>query len=298
MSTHHSTAEAVSVNSILGNLGMAIVKGLTGYFGNSYALIADAIESTSDVFASILVWLGIKYASRPADENHPYGHGRAETLITFIVVAFLVASAIVIAIESIHNMVTPHELPEKYTLVVLGIIILVKEFFFQYVMRKSVETGSSSLKADAWHHRSDAITSLMAFIGISIALLMGKGWEAADDWAALIASGFIIYNAYRIFRPALGEMLDEHFYDEQVVKIRQTAAEVQGVWGTEKCLIRKMGMSYWIDLHLIVDGNQTVYDGHAIAHKVKDKLMATYPKIADVFIHVEPHNSPTFQNSK
>lgn len=291
MSNPHSTAEHVSLRSIFGNVSLAIIKGITGYFGNSYALIADAIESTSDVFASILVWFGIKYSSRPADHNHPYGHGRAETLITFLVVAFLVASAIVIAVESIKNMQTPHELPKPYTLVVLGAIIIFKELFYQYVNRKSDETGSSSLKADAWHHRSDAITSLMAFIGISIALYMGKGWESADDWAALLASGFIIYNAYKIFRPALGEMLDEHLYDEQVQKVRQIAEEIEGVLGTEKCYIRKMGMSYWVDLHLIVDGNLSVYQGHAIAHQVKDALRESYPQIADVFIHVEPHNN-------
>lgn len=291
MSNPHSTAEHVSLRSIFGNVSLAIIKGITGYFGNSYALIADAIESTSDVFASILVWFGIKYSSRPADHNHPYGHGRAETLITFLVVAFLVASAIVIAVESIKNMQTPHELPKPYTLVVLGAIIIFKELFYQYVNRKSDETGSSSLKADAWHHRSDAITSLMAFIGISIALYMGKGWESADDWAALLSSGFIIYNAYKIFRPALGEMLDEHLYDEQVQKVRQIAEEIEGVLGTEKCYIRKMGMSYWVDLHLIVDGNLSVYQGHAIAHQVKDALRESYPQIADVFIHVEPHNN-------
>ena len=293
MSEHHAIAEEVSVKSIAANATLAVVKGLTGYFGNSYALIADAIESTSDVFSSILVWFGIKYSSRPADENHPYGHGRAETLITFLVVAFLVASAIVIAIESIRNMLTPHEMPKPYTLLVLGSIILIKEAIYRYVSRKSDETGSTSLQADAWHHRSDAITSLMAFIGISIALVMGDGWESADDWAALLASGVIIYNAYKIFRPALGELLDEHFYDEQVQKVRNTAESVEGVLGTEKCFIRKMGMSYWIDLHLIVDGQQTVYEGHAIAHRVKDTLKAAYPKIAEVFIHVEPDSKPT-----
>ena len=156
--------------SVLGNAGLAIVKGLTGYFGNSYALIADAIESTSDIFSSLLVLLGLKYASRPADKNHPYGHGRAEPLITFLVVGFLIISAIIIAYQSIKNIQTPHNLPQPYTLVVLGAIILIKEIFYRIVVKKSKETNSSSLKADAWHHRADAITSLTAFIGISIAL--------------------------------------------------------------------------------------------------------------------------------
>ena len=160
--------------SIIGNALLALIKGISGYFGNSYAMIADAIESTADIFASFLVLFGIKYSNRPADENHPYGHGRAEPLITFLVVGFLITSATVIAYESIHNIGTPHELPKPFTLFVLAAIILWKEISFQIVMKKSIETKSSSLKADAWHHRSDAITSVAAFIGISIALILGK----------------------------------------------------------------------------------------------------------------------------
>ena len=163
--------------SIIGNTCLAIIKGLAGFFGNSYALIADAIESTTDIFASLLVLFGIKYSNKPADENHPYGHGRAEPLITFLVVGFLITSATIIAYESIVNIQRPHDLPKSWTLYVLAIIILWKEYSFRLVMKKSIETNSSSLKADAWHHRSDAITSVAAFIGIAIALMMGKGYE-------------------------------------------------------------------------------------------------------------------------
>lgn len=208
--------------SIAGNAALAIVKLLAGYIGNSYALIADGIESASDILSSLLVLFGLKYANRPADKNHPYGHGRIEPLITFLVVGFLVASAVIIAYESIGNIRTPHELPEAWTLIVLGCIIGIKEVFYRNIMRKARETNSSSLKADAWHHRSDAITSVTAFVGITIALIGGKGYETADDWAALFASGFILYNSYLIFRPALGELLDEHVYDGMVLKIRDS----------------------------------------------------------------------------
>ena len=159
-------------------------------------MIADAIESTTDIFASLLVLFGLKYAKRPADENHPYGHGKIEPLITFLVVIFLVISALIIAHESIQNIQTPHNSPKSWTLIVLGIIILWKEISFRIVIKKSKEINSSSLKAYAWHHRSDAITSVMAFIGISIALIFGEGYEIADDWAALLASGFIFYNSF------------------------------------------------------------------------------------------------------
>jgi cation diffusion facilitator family transporter len=282
--------QAVSATyfSIIGNTCLAIIKGLAGFFGNSYALIADAIESTADIFSSFLVLFGIKYSNRPADENHPYGHGRAEPLITFLVVGFLITSATIIAYESIMNIQTPHDLPKSWTLLVLGAIIIWKEYSFQLVMKRSIETNSSSLKADAWHHRSDAITSVAAFIGILIALVLGKGYESADDWAALFASCFIFYNSYLIFRPALGEIMDEHLYDDLIEHIREIASKVDGIIDTEKCYIRKSGMKYHVDLHAIVSAEISVKEGHQLAHILKDTLRKEIPELGHVLIHIEP----------
>ncbi len=285
---NEQTAIRTTYFSIIGNTSLALIKGLAGFFGNSYALIADAIESITDIFSSLLVLFGLKYAKRPADENHPYGHGKIEPLITFLVVAFLVTSATIIAYESIQNIQTPHKIPKSWTLIVLGCIILWKEISFRIVLKKSKETNSSSLKADAWHHRSDAITSIMAFIGISIALIFGKGYETADDWAALFASGFILYNSYLIFRPALGEIMDEHLYDDLLEEIREESIKVKGVVETEKCFIRKAGMKYHVDLHAIVDGEISVKEGHDIAHKLKDYLQNEIPNLGHVLIHIEP----------
>jgi cation diffusion facilitator family transporter len=287
--TNEEKAVSATYFSIIGNISLAVIKGIAGYFGNSYALIADAIESTSDIFASFLVLFGIKYSNRPADKNHPYGHGRAEPLITFLVVVFLITSAIVIAYESIYNIRTPHDLPKPFTLIILGAIIIWKEISFQIVMKRSIETNSSSLKADAWHHRSDAITSIAAFIGISIALVGGKGFEAADDWAALFASAFILYNGYLIFRPALGEIMDENLYEDLIEEIRRIAVTVDGILGTEKCLIRKSGMKYLVDLHATVNANISVRQGHELAHKLKDTLQNEIPEIGFILIHIEPH---------
>lgn len=286
--TNEQAAIRTTYFSLIGNISLAFIKGLAGIFGNSYALIADAIESTTDVFASLLVLFGFHYAKRPADENHPYGHGKIEPLITFLVVAFLVISAALIAHESIHNIRTPHKSPKAWTLIILGGIILWKEISYRIVIKKSIETHSTSLKADAWHHRSDAITSVMAFIGISIALILGKGYEAADDWAALLAAGFILYNSYLIFRPALGEIMDEHVYDDLIAEIRIISAEVDGILGTEKCYIRKAGMRYHVDLHAIVDGRISVKNGHDLAHKLQDTLHEKIPNLAQVLIHIEP----------
>ncbi|MEO6355695.1 MAG: cation diffusion facilitator family transporter [Ferruginibacter sp.] len=287
--TNEQTAIRTTYFSIVGNTALAIIKGLAGFFGNSYALIADAIESTTDIFASLLVLFGIKYANRPADKNHPYGHGRAEPLVTFLVVGFLITSATIIAYESIKNIGTPHELPKVWTLFVLAPLIIWKEISFRLVMKKAKQTNSSSLKADAWHHRSDAITSVAAFIGISIAVYFGKGYETADDWAALFASGFILYNSYLIFRPALGEIMDEHLYDDLVEDIRKVAQTVDGILATEKCFIRKAGMQYHIDLHAVVDKNISVKAGHDLAHKLKDTLRNEIPQLGHVLIHIEPN---------
>lgn len=287
--TKEQTAIRTTYFSIIGNLVLAIVKAFAGFFGNSYALIADAIESSTDVFSSFLVLFGIKYASKPADENHPYGHGRAEPLITFFVLGFLMLSAGVIAYNSIQNILTPHELPSSWTLYVLGAIILWKELSYRLVIKKSKETKSSALKSEAWHHRSDAITSVAAFIGISIAVILGEGYETADDWAALLAVGFILYNCYQIFRPALGEIMDEHLYDDLLNEIRKVSKNVEGIIDTEKCFIRKAGMKFQVDLHATVRGDLTVKQGHDLAHKLQDALKANIPEIGHVLIHIEPH---------
>ncbi|MGC4042113.1 MAG: cation diffusion facilitator family transporter [Flavobacterium sp.] len=287
--TQEQSAIKATYFSLIGNTALALVKGAAGIFGNSYALIADAIESTADIFSSFLVLVGLKYSNRPADENHPYGHGKAEPLITFLVVGFLITSATIIGYESIINIQTPHSLPKSWTLIILGIIIIWKEFSFRKVMKRAIQTNSSSLKADAWHHRSDAITSVAAFVGISIALLLGKGYESADDWAALFAALFIVYNSYLIFRPALGEIMDEHLYDDLILEIRQVSENVEGVIDTEKCFIRKAGMKYHVDLHATVDAHISVKEGHDISHLLKDTLQSKIPQLGNILIHIEPN---------
>lgn len=274
--------------SIAGNTAIAIVKWVAGFFGNSYGLIADAIESTSDIFSSILVLLGLRYSSKPPDENHPYGHGKAEPIATFVAVGFLIVSAVIICYESIKHIRTPHELPKAFTLVVLGFVIIIKEIFYRIIIKKSNETKSSLIKADAWHHRSDAITSVAVFIGIALALIMGKGYETADDWAALVAAAIILYNSYRIFRPALGEIMDEHFYDEMISSVRQIAKGVDGILDTEKCFVRKSGLYYYIDLHAIVNAQLTVKEGHHLAHLLRNRIISELPHVTDVLIHIEP----------
>ena len=276
---------------IFANLFLAIIKGLVGFFGHSFALIADAIESTADVFTSIIVWIGLKSASKPPDEDHPYGHGRAEPLAGIVVALSLFAAAIYIAYESIRLIQTPHQTPAAYTLIVLIGVIIIKEFMYRYVAKIADDIGSTAVKGDAWHHRSDAITSLTAAIGITIALIGGRGYENADDWAALIAAGFIVFNAWHIFEPALNEVMDKAPPQYLVEEVKALAREVSGVQDVEKCFIRKSGFEFFVDIHVVVDGNLTVKEGHKIGHDVKDYIMQHKPLIYNVLTHIEPSYS-------
>jgi len=288
-----SKKEAVTsamLKSMIANSLLAAVKFVAGIAGNSFALIADAIESTADIFSSLLVLVGVRYSIKPPDENHPYGHGRAESLVTFAIVAFLTITATSIAYQGITNLFEPQLTPKAFTIPVLIGIVALKEILYRFLKKKGTKLNSSSIEAEAWHQRADAITSMLALLGVSIAVIGGKGYEIADDIAAIFASLLIFINAYRIFRPALGEFMDEHLHQELEAEIRKLALEVPGVMDTEKCHIRKIGLYYIIDLHMIVDGDIPVKDGHQISHDLKNFLMNEMSDVRNVNIHVEPFN--------
>jgi cation diffusion facilitator family transporter len=278
----------ISGSAIAINLTLALVKLSTGVIGNSYALVADGIESTTDIFSSLIVMGGLRISSRPPDDDHPYGHGKAESLAGLFVAFFLLGAAGLIAGQSIREIRTPHHAPEWYTLVVLGLIILIKEWLFRRMFAIGDHMESNALRNDAWHHRSDAITSLAAFIGISIALIGGEGFETADDWAALLACGVIIYNGLRLLRNALHEVMDAAAPEEIELQIRRIACDVDGVVEIEKCRVRKSGLGYQMDLHVVVDGTISVQSGHLIGHAVKDRLTEATIPVTDVIIHIEP----------
>lgn len=278
-----TTLTGIIISSIL-----AVIKALGGIFGNSYALIADAIESTTDIVTSAMLYIGLRWSSKPADKEHPYGHGKAEALIALGIALCLCIAAIVIAVESVHNINTPHKPPKAFTLLILVVVIATKEILYRYVLKTGTEINSGAVKADAFHHRSDAITSAAAFIGIAIGLLAGPGYEAADDWAALLAGAIIIINAYRIARPAIGELLDEEQEPELNERVMEIAAEVQGVAYVQKCHIRKMGLMSHADMHVWVNKDLTVEQGHTIAHNVQDHIQSVLPQFAYIHIHIEP----------
>jgi len=277
-----------TIIGIVVSIFLAIIKIVTGILGNSYALIADGIESTTDVFTSIVVVTGLRIAQMPPDEKHPYGHGKAEPFAGLVVSLALLIAAVLIIVQSIREIITPHHAPASFTLIVLLIVVITKEILFRSILKVGDQYGSVALTNDAWHHRSDAITSAAAFVGISIALIGGEGYESADDFAALLASMIIIYNAFRLMKPALDEIMDAtptQLLKDEIMKVSNS---VDGVIASEKCLVRKMGFDYFVDIHIIVDGNLSVYDGHEISHKVKDKLSETFSQINNVLVHVEP----------
>jgi cation diffusion facilitator family transporter len=273
----------LAVNAVLAGAKLA-----AGLLGHSHALTADAVESLGDVFGSVVVWRGLVVAAEPADEDHPYGHGKAEPIAAATISFTLLLAAAWIAVAAIHESFLPQSRPAPFTLAVLVLAILVKEGLFRYVRRESVWAGSAAMHADAWHHRSDAITSLAAAIGISIALVGGKGFEVADDIAAMVAASVITWNAWKLLRRALNELMDRSPSREVIERIRNTAASVGGVERIEKCLVRKMGYHYYVDMHVEVDPQMTVKRSHEIAHEVKNQVRHRVPAVQDVLVHIEP----------
>lgn len=270
------------------NVALTVAKFLAGILGHSQALIADAVESLADIFSSIIVWRGLVVAETPPDEDHPYGHGKAEPLSAAIVSLMLLLAAAWIAFNALHELNAPRIAPSPWTLVILIIIIAVKETLFRFVLRESETVSSSAVETDAWHHRSDAITSAAAFLGISISLIGGKGYEAADNWAAVAAAAVIAWNGWRLLRPAFNELMDRSPDRELIEKIRTISKSIAGVDDIDKCHVRKMGYQFFVDIHVVVDPQMTVEHSHRIGHDVKDKLRAEIPAVRDVLVHIEP----------
>ena len=277
-----------SLSGVLVSVGLGAVKVITGVVGHSYALIADGLESILDVMSGLLVAASLKIAARQPDHKYPFGYGKVEPIIASAIALGLLVAAAAIATQSIREIYKPHDTPEAYTLIVLVLVVAVKELLFRFLLRTGESIESKSMESDAWHHRSDSLTSLAAFIGISIALLGGKGYEPADDWAALFAAGVIAFNGLRLFRTAWREMMDAAVPEKVLGNVRTIALRVDGVAGIDMCRVRKSGLGLWVDIHVEVPGGKTVREGHTIAHRVKDALLASNHNIMDAVVHIEP----------
>lgn len=274
---------------LLANAALSLVKLLTGILGNSYALIADAVESGADVFSSLVVWRGLRIASREADEEFPYGYAKAESLSAAVVALMLLGASVGIAIQAAREIVTPHHAPAPFTLVVLILVVLVKEILFRRVFRVAEQIKSQAIQSDAWHHRSDAITSAAAGVGIGIALWGGPGWESADDWAALLAAAVIAVNGTLILRPAIGDLMDRTADREVLARIEKAALAVPDALAVEKLLARRAGMGYFVGIHVQADPALSLHEAHIVGGKVKTAIRAAEPAVLDVLVHMEPY---------
>jgi cation diffusion facilitator family transporter len=282
------TGARFALFGLIVNVLLATAKIFAGAIGHAYVLIADGIESALDVGGSIVIWGGLTVAARPPDQTHPYGHGKAEPIAAVVVAVGVLAAAVGLAIQSVREIFLPHHGPAPWTLAVLVVTVIIKETLYRYAIRFGRKVESTAVKTDAWHHRMDAMTSIAAFIGISVALIGGEKWQSADDWAALVACALIATNGIRLARPAFYEIMDTAPGGKIVRSIRAVASSVPGVVEVEKCHARKMGLDYYVDLHVGVNGNISVHEGHQIAHRVKSAIQQSDSRIADVLVHIEP----------
>jgi len=279
-----SAQAGLLVNTVL--TGIKLVAGIAG---NSGALIADAVESSADILSSVVVWSGLRVSAREADEAYPFGYGKAEPLATAVVGLMLLGAAAGIAIEAIRQIVTPHLTPAPFTLVVLVVVVVVKETLFRRVYAVGSALDSAAVRADAWHHRSDAITSGAAFAGISISIWKGPGWEAADDWAALLASAIIAFNGIRILRPAVQDLMDRAPAAAMLDRITAAATSVPGVRRVEKLKVRRAGMGVYVDLHVQADPAMSLHDAHELSGAVKGAIGVAERSVLGVLVHMEPY---------
>jgi cation diffusion facilitator family transporter len=270
------------------NAGLAVVKLVAGLLGNSYALVADAVESSTDMIGSLVVWSGLRIASKDPDDLYPFGYGRAEALAAATVSALMLGAATGIAIEAIAEIRTPHHAPAWWTLLVLAMVIVVKELLAKRVKAVSDLSGSVVVAADAWHHRADAITSGAAFIGITMALLGGPGWEPADDWAALVAAGVIVINGSLLLRTALRDLMDRAPEPAVLATVSAAALATPGVLAIEKLKIRKSGTAFYVDIHVQADPVLSLHDAHILSGMVKTAIRQRVPAAMGVLIHMEP----------
>ena len=283
---------------VLINAGLAVTKLFAGVVGHTYALVADAVESTADIFASLVVWGGLRVASRDPSQDYPYGYGKAEPIAAVVVALMMLGAAGGIGLQAAREIRTPHHTPAPWTLMVLVAVMIVKWALSRRVRAVGADSGSPAVQADAVHHMSDAITSAAAFVGISVALigsrwLGGSGWEQADDWAALVATAVIAWNGVMLLRPALHDLMDRMPEGRLVERIAGAASVVPGVQLIEKLHVRRAGTGYYVDLHVQADPSMSLHDAHVLSGIVKSAIRQAEPAVLGALIHMEPHEPRT-----
>jgi cation diffusion facilitator family transporter len=270
------------------NLLLGVVKLVAGIIGHSFALIADAVNSIGDVVTTVVVLFALRVAQLPADEEHPYGHTRAEGIAATNVALIVILSALVVGREAIQRFNMEHEIPPSWTLWIAGANILIKEGLYQYKMRVGKRTGSAAIIANAWDHRSDALCALAVLIGLAVVRIGGPSFVWADEAASLVIVIAIVWSGIKLFRSSASELMDVQADPEFVDEIRAAALSVAGVEDVETLWVRKSGLEYFADIHIEVDQHLSVAEGHRIGHQVKDHLLESFTSLRDVLVHLEP----------
>ncbi|MCH5377315.1 MAG: cation diffusion facilitator family transporter, partial [Planctomycetes bacterium] len=266
----YRAATRASLLGLVVNLSLGVFKLVGGILGSSFALLSDAVNSLGDSLSSLVVLYALRIAQRPADREHPYGHTRAEAIAGSNVALLIIISALFIAWEALGRFSTEHAPPPMWTLWIAGANVVIKETLYRYKVRVGRRIQSSAIIANAWDHRSDALCSLAVLIGLTIVRFGGPSRIWVDDATALVVVGFIVFSAARLFRHSASELMDLQADDVFVRQIRQRAANVDGVQDVEKLFVRKSGLEFLVDIHIEVDAQMTVADGHEIGHHVKD----------------------------
>jgi len=271
------------------NLALGLGKLLGGILGQSFALIADAVNSLGDVLSTIVVLAALKIAQRPADAEHPYGHSRAEGIAATNVAVLIIVSGVLVGVEALQRWTLPSVIPPAWTLWIAGANIVVKESLYHYSHRIGVRTGSSSLIANAWDHRSDALCAFAVLVGLALLRFGGLKYDWADELASLIVAGAILFSGVQLFRSSATNLMDIQADPELLALIRDEAGGVEGVCEVETLWVRKSGLEFFADIHIEVDSQLTVEQGHRIGHQVKDRLLERFANLRDVLVHLEPH---------
>ncbi len=270
------------------NLCLGLIKLIGGLVSNSFALISDAVNSLGDTLTSIVVLFALYYAQRPADEEHPYGHTRAEAVAASNIALIIVISALYVGWGAIRRLTDVHEIPPVWTLWIAGANVLIKEGLYRYKLMVGRRIRSGAIIANAWDHRSDALCSLAVLIGLGVVRWGGPDFIWADEVAALVVVAAILWSGARLFQSSTSELLDPQADSEFVEQIRAIAQSVAGVSAVEKLWVRKTGLEYLADIHIQVDANLSVEEGHLIGHRVKDRLLKKFASLRDVLVHLEP----------
>lgn len=284
-------AMRVSRNSIIVNLCLSVLKLVAGFAGHSSAMISDAVHSASDVFSTVVVMIGVKVGNRASDKNHPYGHERLESVASILLAALLAVTGLGIGFSGIRTIVSGTQgegitIPTTLPLIAAVVSILVKEGMYWYTIRTAREINSHALTADAWHHRSDALSSVGSFVGIFGAKM---GFPILDPLASVVICVFILKAAYEIFRGAVGEMTDEACDDKTVEAIREVAEGQPGVLRLDDIKTRTFGNKAYVDIEISVDGDMTLREAHDIAEAVHDQVELHFMNVKHCMVHVNPY---------